>query len=73
MVTQQMRNFPPYQGAPLMKAKFAENNPQVVKALNKLAGKITTKQMQKMNYLVNVKHEKPAKVAHDFLEKEGLL
>ncbi|QNQ82043.1 ABC transporter permease/substrate-binding protein [Lactobacillus sp. PV037] len=65
--------FPPYQGAPLMKAKFAENNPQVVKALNKLAGKITTKQMQRMNYLVNVKHEKPAKVARDFLESEGLL
>lgn len=65
--------FPPYQGAPLMKAKFVERNPQIVKSLNKLAGKITTKQMQEMNYLVNVKHEKASKVAHDFLVKHNLL
>lgn len=56
-----------------MKAKFAERNPQIVKALNKLAGKITTQEMQEMNYQVNVKHEKPAKVAHDYLVKHGLI
>ena len=56
-----------------LKAKFAERNPQILKALNKLAGKITTQEMQEMNYQVNVKHEKPAKVAHDYLVKHGLI
>ncbi|MBP2056892.1 osmoprotectant transport system permease protein [Lactobacillus colini] len=65
--------FPPYQGSALMKSSFAQRNPKVVRALNKLAGKITTQQMQEMNYLVNVKHDKPAKVAHNFLVEHGLL
>ena len=44
-----------------MRAKFAERNPQIVKALNKLAGKITTQEMQAMNYQVNVEHENQLK------------
>ena len=73
MLDDDKKFFPPYQGAPLMKAKFAERNPRIVKALNKLAGKITTQEMQEMNYQVNVKHEKPAEVAHDYLVKHGLI
>ncbi|MFQ7237390.1 MAG: glycine betaine ABC transporter substrate-binding protein, partial [Enterococcus hulanensis] len=65
--------FPPYQGAPLMKKEFAEKNPKVVKALNRLAGKITEDQMIEMNYQVNVKKKQPAKVAHDFLVKEKII
>ncbi|MDT2612236.1 ABC transporter permease/substrate-binding protein [Enterococcus dongliensis] len=65
--------FPPYQGAPLMKKEFAEKHPKVVKALNRLAGKITEEQMIEMNYRVNVKKEQPAKVAHDFLVKETII
>ena len=49
-----LKYFPPYQGAPLMTNRFAKENPKVVKALNKLAGKITTEQMQTMNYEVKV-------------------
>ncbi|MGO3116127.1 ABC transporter permease/substrate-binding protein [Enterococcus pseudoavium] len=65
--------FPPYQGAPLMKNEFADNHPKVVKALNRLAGKITEDQMIEMNYLVNVKKQQPKKVAHDFLVKEKII
>jgi osmoprotectant transport system permease protein len=65
--------FPPYQGAPLMKKDFADEHPDVVKALNRLSGKITEDQMIEMNYLVNVKKEQPAKVAHDFLVKEKII
>src|SRR5690606_22462987 len=46
--------FPPYQGAPLMLRETAEKYPEVVEALNKLAGKITDAEMREMNYLVNV-------------------
>ncbi len=65
--------FPPYQGAPLMKKEFADNHPKVVKALNRLTGKITEDQMIEMNYLVNVKKQQPKKVAHDFLVKEKII
>ncbi|KAF1304927.1 ABC transporter permease/substrate-binding protein [Enterococcus sp. JM9B] len=65
--------FPPYQGAPLMQKEFAEKHPEVVKALNRLAGKITEEQMISLNYQVNVEKKQPEKVARDFLLEQGLL
>ncbi|WP_369833198.1 ABC transporter permease/substrate-binding protein [Companilactobacillus pabuli] len=65
--------FPPYQGAPLMNSDFAKKNPKVVKSLNKLAGKISAEDMQKMNYQVSVKNKKASVVAHDYLVKHNLL
>lgn len=65
--------FPPYQGAPLMKESFAKKNPQIVKALNKLAGKITTEDMQEMNYEVTVKKKSAAHVARQYLTSHHLL
>lgn len=56
-----------------MKKEFADKHPKIVKALNRLSGKITEDQMVEMNYLVNVKKEQPAKVAHDFLVKEKII
>lgn len=66
-------HFPPYQGAPLMTEKFAMKYPEVKKSLSKLSGKISTSDMQKMNYLVTVKHEKASRVAHDYLVSHDLL
>lgn len=65
--------FPPYQGAPLMKTSFATKHPKIVKSLNKLANKISTKDMQEMNYEVTVKHRSAAVVAREYLIKHGLL
>jgi osmoprotectant transport system permease protein len=65
--------FPPYQGAPLMKEAFAKEHPEVVRALEKLAGKITEEQMSEMNYQVNVEGKNPAEVARTFLIDEGLI
>lgn len=65
--------FPPYQGAPLMKESFAKKNPRIVRGLNKLAGKITTEDMQEMNYEVTVKKKSAAKVAHHYLVSHHLL
>jgi len=65
--------FPTYQGAPLMKTKFAKQHPQIVKSLNKLAGKISETDMQEMNYDVNVKKQSAATVAHNYLIKHNLL
>lgn len=65
--------FPPYQGAPLMRKETVQKYPELKKALNKLAGKITDDQMREMNYQVNVNGKKAAAVAKQFLQKEGLL
>jgi osmoprotectant transport system permease protein len=65
--------FPPYQGSPLLRQETIDKYPELVTALNKLAGKITDSQMQKMNYEVGVKGKKAEDVARDFLTKEGLL
>lgn len=65
--------FPPYQGAPLMKAELLEKHPELESVLNKLAGKITEKQMSQMNYQVGVEGKPANQVARDFLVKEGIL
>ncbi|GEO73688.1 ABC proline glycine betaine transporter, permease and substrate binding protein [Levilactobacillus namurensis DSM 19117] len=65
--------FPPYQGAPLMNQSFARDHPDVVKALNRLGGKITAADMRKMNYQVAVKHQQASTVAHRYLVAHGLL
>ncbi|WP_268913439.1 ABC transporter permease/substrate-binding protein [Lentilactobacillus sp. SPB1-3] len=65
--------FPIYQGAPLMKDSFAKNNPKIIKALNKLAGKISEKDMQQMNYEVNVQKRSAATVAKNYLVSQHLI
>ena len=65
--------FPPYQGAPLMKAELLEKHPELEAVLNKLAGKITESQMSQLNYQVGVESKSANQVARDFLLKEGLM
>jgi len=64
--------FPPYQGAPLLRKETAERYPEIVKALNQLAGRITDDEMREMNYQVNVEGKNPYEVAKSYLEKEGI-
>lgn len=65
--------FPPYQGAPLLRAETAEKYPEIVQALNKLAGKINDDEMRKMNYQVNVEGKSAEETAREYLIKAGLL
>lgn len=65
--------FPPYQGAPLMRQETLEKHPELEKALNRLAGRITEEEMQRMNHRVDFKDEDPARVAREFLKKKGLI
>ena len=65
--------FPPYQGAPLMKEALLKKHPELEGILNKLAGKITEKQMSQMNYQVGVEGKSAAQVARDFLVQEGII
>ncbi|MBL3530447.1 ABC transporter permease/substrate-binding protein [Companilactobacillus zhachilii] len=65
--------FPPYQGAPLVSEKLLTKYPKMRQTLNKLAGKISVTDMQKMNYRVAVKHQKAPRVAHEYLVKHNIL
>lgn len=65
--------FPPYQGASLMRAETLKKYPALKPVLNQLAGKITTKQMQELNYQVDVLKKSPRQVAQKFLSEQGLL
>lgn len=65
--------FPPYQGAPMMKKETVEQHPDVVKAMNKLKGKISDEEMQEMNYRVTVKDEDAYQVAEEYLKKNNLI
>ena len=65
--------FPPYQGAPLMKAELLEKHPELEAVLNKLAGKITESQMSQMNYQVGVEGKSAETVAREFLQSQGYI
>lgn len=65
--------FPPYQGAPLLKAETLENYPELKDLLEPLVGKITEEEMSDMNYQVNVEQKDPATVAHDYLVEHKML
>ncbi|HEY9641717.1 MAG TPA: glycine betaine ABC transporter substrate-binding protein [Coleofasciculaceae cyanobacterium] len=65
--------FPPYQIAPVVRQQILDANPDVAKALNALAPKLTTETMQRLNYEVSGKQREPAEVAKEFLTQEKLL
>lgn len=73
VLTDDQQLFPPYQGAPLVRAETLEKYPELEQALNKLAGKITDDEMREMNYQVNVEGKNIERVAREFLERVGLL
>lgn len=65
--------FPPYQGAPLLREETADKYPEIVQALNKLAGKISDDEMRRMNYQVNVEGKTAEETARDYLIGAGLI
>ena len=65
--------FPPYQGAPLMKASLLDEHPELENILGLLSGRVTDDQMRQMNYQVVFESQRAEDVAHNFLKSEGLL
>lgn len=63
--------FPPYYVAPLVKAETLTKYPELEKALNKLAGKISVEKMRQLNYAVDGEKKSPKEVAINFLKEEG--
>ncbi|MBO4110064.1 ABC transporter permease/substrate-binding protein [Streptococcus suis] len=65
--------FPPYQAAPLLTKETLEKYPELEQVLGVLSGKISTEEMTRMNYAVDVEGKSAEQVAREYLEQEGLL
>lgn len=65
--------FPPYQAAPLLREETIKEYPELEEVLGKLAGKITSEEMTKMNYAVDVEGKSANEVAREYLIKEKLI
>jgi osmoprotectant transport system permease protein len=65
--------FPPYYAAPLVRGDALKKYPEVEEILNRLAGTISDKAMQEMNYQVDEEGLKAADVAEKFLLSQGLI
>lgn len=60
--------FPPYEAAPVVRTDALAAHPGMREAMNELAGKMTDKTMQKLNYQVDGRHRPLADVAREFLD-----
>ncbi|GIO23205.1 ABC transporter permease/substrate-binding protein [Oceanobacillus sp. J11TS1] len=65
--------FPPYQGAPLMRADTLEEYPELEDILNQLSGKITDEEMRELNYQVDYEDAPAEDVAREYLIDKGLI
>ena len=63
------RYFPPYDAVPVARASTLLRYPQVRRALDGLAGRITAAEMRDMNYAADSQHEDPADIARRFLNR----
>ena len=65
--------FPPYEAVPVVRLETLRRHPEVGTALAKLAGQISDREMQQLNYAVDGQHRDLAAVVHEFLLKKGLV
>jgi len=63
--------FPPYSCAPVLRQETTTKHPELVTALDKLAGAITNQDMIRMNFQVDQKKLSPERVARNFLNQNG--
>ena len=66
-----LKFFPPYDCSPLATNELLKTHPEVKKILEKLVDKVSTEEMQKLNYESDNKLLEPAVVAQHFLEKHN--
>jgi osmoprotectant transport system substrate-binding protein len=64
--------FPPYEAVAVIRQPTLARHPEVGRALDELAGKISEQDMQQLNYAVDGQHRDIKEVVQDFLKKKGL-
>ena len=68
-----LKFFPPYFAAPVVRMDLLTKAPKVAEVLNRLAGKISDDAMAAFNYTVDGKKQDAEAVAKDFLKSQGLV
>lgn len=63
--------FPPYDAVPLVRTASLLKHPEIGRAFERLAGRISDADMRAMNAAVDVRHEAPAVVVRAFLARLG--
>jgi glycine betaine/choline ABC-type transport system substrate-binding protein len=64
------RYFPPYQAAPVVRSATLRRHPEVRRALEALAGRISEATMRRLNAAVDVEHRDLAAVAREWLDSQ---
>ena len=64
--------FPPYEAVPIARSTTLQRHPEVRRALENLAGRISDEDMRRMNYAVDGEHQDARSVAQAFLRARGL-
>jgi osmoprotectant transport system substrate-binding protein len=60
------RYFPPYQAVPVVRGEVVARHPEVGRALEQLAGKISDADMQRLNYALDGQHRDVKEVVREF-------
>ena len=64
--------FPPYEAVPVVRRETLQRHPEVRKALEELAGKISEPEMRRMNHAVDGEHRDVKEVVREFRKAKGL-
>lgn len=64
--------FPPYEAVPVVRREALERHPEVRRALEELAGKISEVEMRRMNYAVDGERRDVREVVREFRKAKGL-
>jgi osmoprotectant transport system substrate-binding protein len=64
--------FPPYEAVAVIRGETLARHPEVGQALDALAGTISDKEMQRLNYAVDGEHRDVKEVVREFLRNKGL-
>ncbi|MFM7365651.1 MAG: glycine betaine ABC transporter substrate-binding protein [Cuspidothrix sp.] len=64
--------FPPYQAVPVFNQEILQKYPELVTTINQLGGKISTTEIQQMNYQVDNQSQSAEKVVREWLKSQKL-
>ena len=64
--------FPPYQAIPIFNQQILQKYPELTDTINQLGGKISTTEIQKMNYQVDNQSQPVEKVVSEWLKSQQL-
>ena len=64
--------FPPYEAVAIIRQQVINQHPEIMPALDALAGKISDQEMQRLNYALDGQHRDVKDVVAEFRKSKGL-